>query len=443
MKKFLFVLLSVFMLAGFVACDEEVAPPADGSSEHPYRITSWDELKSIADLQRNDGTTYVVIENDITIPADEYIEDTIDNFVISGAGNGISLTASYSDGEESNDYLFQIIDDTTIRNINYDMGNQLKTFICSAFGDVTLEDITIDGNIEVTSNNETAFIAYGNWNSNGYKADEDCDITFIDCTNRTDFNDVANSYGAPFISFTMPSGTFKTNLIFDSCSNEGNLFYGKWASILVGNAHEKAEPGSVTIRNGFTNSGGIGSFGKVAFCSHNDAVENAVIYEDDCSVIGFEENKYTRDTTGLSFGSGSWNVTSSNEAVKEVRLLGRLYIGFYNGDREIEHAANYTLPIASSTEKNGTSFTMAAPKSLKVIGSVAYTEEAEDNTIVTHNNEEYWYVGPTDEGFVSKPGNPASDNGIADFREYYLAGYDGNGNAIVMVKVDTLPQSNS
>ena len=58
------------------------------------------------------------------------------------------------------------------------------------------------------------------------------------------------------------------------------------------------------------------------------------------------------DTTGLSFaGNNSWNVASTDSDVVAVSLLSRLYVGFYNGDREIEHAANYTLPIASSETK--------------------------------------------------------------------------------------------
>ena len=462
MKRILVILLASLMLFSFIACDDNTpVPPAeeepdtpvnpdtptpepvveDGSEAHPFRIETWSELKNIASLKSAGATTYVMIMNDIEIPADEYIEDPVKDFVISGTEEGIRLTVS--NATESNGNLFEIVDDTIIRNITYDMGSQLKAFICSAFGDVTLENIILEGNIEVRSNNETGFVIYGNWYP-GYESVADCNITFINCVNKADFIDVMNSYGAPFISFTWNDGTYKTNLVFDGCSNEGDLFYGKWASILIGNAYPGMEPGSVIIRNGFMNTGTVGSFGTTVFCSHNKDVEESVIFEAGCTAEGVDNFEYRADK-GLEFTSdGSWNVISTNEDVSNVQLLGLLYVGYYNeSGREIMHAANYTFPIASSTQKSGSTFTMSAPESLQVIGSVAYNGEDEECTIVTHEDQQYWYVGPSAEGLESRPGNPASEEGIAGFTRYYLAGYDADGNAIVMVELtpENLPQN--
>lgn len=413
----------------------------DGSEAHPFRIETWSELKNIASLKSVGATTYVMIMNDIEIPADEYIEDPVKNFVISGTEEGVRLTVS--NATESNGNLFEIVDDTIIRNITYDMGSQLKAFICSAFGDVTLENIILEGNIEVRSNNETGFVIYGNWYP-GYESVADCNITFINCVNKADFNDVVgNCYGAPFISFTWNDGTYKTNLIFDGCSNEGDLFYGQWASILIGNAYLGMEPGSVIIRNGFTNTGRIGSFLVTAFVSHNDTVEDVLKY-DNCEEPDLEGQTYLREREGLSFAENSWNVTSVNDKVVRVGLLGRLYIGFFKDGTEIEHAANYTLEITSSSDMSGNVFTMAKPASFAVIGSRDYTESApEDGTLVTKDGNQYWYVGETDKGLYSVPGNPSEEDGIAEFTKYYLAGYDADGNAIVMVELapEKLPQN--
>ena len=462
MKRILVILLASLILFAFIACDDNTpVPPVeekpdtpvnpdtptpepvveDGSEAHPFRIETWSELKNIASLKSAGATTYVMIMNDIEIPADEYIEDPVKDFVISGTEEGVRLTVS--NATESNGNLFEIVDDTIIRNITYDMGSQLKAFIRSAFGDVTLENIILEGNIEVRGNNETGFVIYGNWYP-GYESVADCYITFINCVNKADFNDVVgNCYGAPFISFTWNDGTYETNLIFDGCSNEGDLFYGQWASILIGNAYLGREPGSVIVRNGFTNTGKIGSFKKTAFCSHNDTVEKAVKYEN-CNMPDLKGQTYLQETTGLSFDGDGWNVTSSNEKVVSVSLLGRLYVGYYNeSGREIMHAANYTFPIALPTQKSGSTFMMSAPESLQVIGSVAYNGEAGECSIVTYQDNKYWYVGPSAEGLESKPGNPASEDGIAGFTRYYLAGYDADGNAIVMVELtpENLPQN--
>lgn len=462
MKRILVILLASLILFAFIACDDNTpVPPVeekpdtpvnpdtptpepvveDGSEAHPFRIETWSELKNIASLKSDGATTYVMIMNDINVPAGEYVV-AISNMVISGANGGVTLTVSEG---ESCGYLFELVDDVTIRDITYVMKSEAKTFIRSAFGDVTLDDIVLEGSITVTSNNTSGFVTYGNWHPSGYDADENCDITFINCVNKADFNDVVgNCYGAPFISFTMNNGAYKTNLIFDGCANEGNLFYGQWASILIGNANGNNLPDSVIVCNGFTNAGKVGSFKKTAFCSHNDTVENAVEYVD-YGKVDLGSNAYLRATSGLSFAADGWNVedsSTSDSKVVDVQLLGRLYVGYYNeSGREIMHAANYTFPIASSIQKSGSTFTMSVPESLQVIGSVAYNGEAEECSIVTYQDNKYWYVGPSAEGLESRPGNLAS--GIAEFTRYYLAGYDADGNAIVMVELtpENLPQN--
>ena len=173
--------------------------------------------------------------------------------------------------KNNKDLYFTKATDTTLRNIIYEI-YEPKILFSDVYGTMVLDKITAEGSITFNNNNISAFISYTNWGSTA-----PCTVTFRECVNSVDFTDMGNNYGAPFVAFS--SGD--TDFVFDSCRNEGNLFYGNWASILIGNANPgQGFPKSVEIKNSFVNTGTISSFGTIAFCSHHEETNDNVIGKD-------------------------------------------------------------------------------------------------------------------------------------------------------------------
>ena len=402
----------------------------DGTTpEKAYEISTAEQLIGLPSLVRDDGQkVYVTITDDITFPSEYYV-DAIANMVISGAGDGIRITF---DGSDVNGNMFTEIADTEISNITLDVGIIKKGLITKTVGDVKLSDIIVEGDFAITSNNTSVFVARA-----CPAEDKDGNLTFERCINKVNFSDAGSHYGAPFVGFSIEESGFHVNFIFDECANEGDLFWGQWVSILIGNVYNGATPGTVTIKTGFENSGTISSFGNIAICSaNNTTVENALIGKD--LVDGFNNNIEKLSNTGISLAVAEGNklkFTVTNETIECVRLIGNVRVGYLQDGVEKEHYASYSIPLAEV--KKAADFEFDRPKSLEVIGSTLYTGEAENRSLVEYNGSKYWYVEPYREEFESKPGTIDSD-GIAGFDSYVAIGIDANGKSISRVTV-TIP----
>ena len=428
-----------------VAESEDLSSDGEGTEASPFEITTIEQLKSLSALsgKTKDDPTYVTIMNDLVIPANEEISGIIRNMVIAGAGDGITISLSgEQDDKTPSGNLFSTLYDATVKNINYNLGTNTKVFIRNAYGDVTLDDIVISGAITVTSNNTSAFIAYT------YPTDEGHgNIKFNKCVNKVSFNDIGYNYGAPFVAFSLRDGNYGVNFTFTDCSNEADIFYGNWASLLIGNAYNGATPESVTVTN-FTNTGTISSFGTIAFCSHNSSVENKV---DTTTVTGFDDNhKNKRPTTGINIeatsdGKLKFTTSSGLSEIERIRLIGIVYITYLDNNIHRAHYANYNMEIAETTKAEGFEFDRPP---LEVIGSYAYSGTAEDDTVVTHNGKQYWYVGPSHDGMVSFAGEVSEDQkpeenatGIAEFKSYVAIGSNAEGDYVARVNISEIPET--
>ena len=338
----------------------------DGTTpEKAYEISTAEQLVGLPSLVRDDGQkVYVTITDDITFPSEYYV-DAIANMVISGAGDGIRITF---DGSNVKNNMFTEIANTEISNITLDIGIIKKGLITKTVGDVKLSDIIIEGDFAITSNNTSVFVA------RAYPAeDKDGNLTFERCVNKVNFSDAGSNYGAPFVGFSIEESGFHVNFIFDDCANEGDLFWGQWVSILIGNVYNGATPGTVTIKTGFKNSGTISSFGNIAICSaNNTTVENALIGKE--LVDGFDNNIEKLSNTGISLAAAEGNklkFTVTNETIESVRLIGNVRVGYLQDGVEKEHYASYSIPLVEV--KKAEAFEFDRPESLEVIGSTLYT----------------------------------------------------------------------
>ena len=408
------------------------AEGGDGTEANPYEISTAEQLIDLPNLALTEGTTYVEIVNDIQLPSDATI-GAIDDFHIEGAGNGIRLSFITSASGKNAVYLFTKATDTTLSNIIYEI-YEPKILFSDVYGTMVLDKITAEGSITFNNSNISAFISYTNWGSTA-----PCTVTFRECVNSVDFTDMGNNYGAPFVAFS--SGD--TDFVFDSCRNEGNLFYGNWASILIGNANPgQGFPKSVEIKNSFVNTGTISSFGTIAFCSHNKDTDEKVIGRN--LVQGFDENVMHLENSGMTLSAtenGSWKITVDaglSEKIAKVELFGHLYISIQDSTgKEVMHYAHYNFPIATAASESD--FVFTKPESFKVIGSKNYTgPAAETNTIVEQNGQKYWFVDSPYDEYETSAGQNSTD-GTAEFAKYYIIGYDANGKAVAKVSDITLP----
>lgn len=408
------------------------AEGGDGTEANPYEISTAEQLIDLPNLALTEGTTYVEIVNDIQLPSDATI-GAIDDFHIEGAGNGIRLSFITSASGKNAVYLFTKATDTTLSNIIYEI-YEPKILFSDVYGTMVLDKITAEGSITFNNSNISAFISYTNWGSTA-----PCTVTFRECVNSVDFTDMGNNYGAPFVAFS--SGD--TDFVFDSCRNEGNLFYGNWASILIGNANPgQGFPKSVEIKNSFVNTGTISSFGTIAFCSHNKDTDEKVIGRK--LVQGFDENVMHLENSGMTLSAtenGSWKITVDaglSERIAKVELFGHLYISIQDSTgKEVMHYAHYNFPIATAASESD--FVFTKPESFKVIGSKNYTgPAAETNTIVEQNGQKYWFVDSPYDEYETSAGQNSTD-GTAEFAKYYIIGYDANGKAVAKVSDITLP----
>ena len=409
-----------------------LAEGGDGTEANPYEISTAEQLIDLPNLALTEGTTYVEIVNDIQLPSDATI-GAIDDFHIEGAGNGIRLSFITSASGKNAVYLFTKATDTTLSNIIYEI-YEPKILFSDVYGTMVLDKITAEGSITFNNSNISAFISYTNWGSTA-----PCTVTFRECVNSVDFTDMGNNYGAPFVAFS--SGD--TDFVFDSCRNEGNLFYGNWASILIGNANPgQGFPKSVEIKNSFVNTGTISSFGTIAFCSHNKDTDEKVIGRK--LVQGFDENVMHLENSGMTLSAtenGSWKITVDaglSERIAKVELFGHLYISIQDSTgKEVMHYAHYNFPIATAASESD--FVFTKPESFKVIGSKNYTgPAAETNTIVEQNGQKYWFVDSPYDEYETSAGQNSTD-GTAEFAKYYIIGYDANGKAVAKVSDITLP----
>ncbi len=401
---------------------EGLASGGSGTENDPFIIKTADELISVSELgESREDKTYVEISNDLSFPANRQVEP-IENMVISGADNGITITITGSeDDSESSIWLFNSLTNSSVANIEYRIGNISKAFVGNTYGDVELTNIVIEGDITVVGNNTSVFIAYANPAANA-----DGNVTFTGCVNRTRMNDIGYNYGAPFVAFSLRDGSYGVNFVFDNCRNDADIFYANWASILIGNAYTGATPVSVTIKNAFTNTGTISSFGKIKICSHNDTVENEVIGKN--LVTGFNENVNPRLTSGIDIilNNDRLQFTVKDSSIENVKLLGMLYVGYLNSSgKEEYHAANYNMVIANASKDNNFVFDIPV---FNVIGSTLYKGDATGDSIVEYKDGQYWYVAPFSSGYESRAGEE-EDNGISRFRSFVAVGTDSSGNS--------------
>ena len=413
------------------------AEGGDGTEANPYEISTAEQLLSLPFLAKADGTTtYVEIIDDISFPADKSV-GAISDFDISGAGNGIRITLEGPAGSGNDLYwVFSSIVDSKISNINYEM-KEKKAFIGTAKGNVALEDITIDGDITIDENNTSAFMVY----ARPISSTEDSSITFTRCISKVDFTDETYSYGAPFVAFTFGAkaeGESGVNFIFDSCRNEGDIFYGNWASILIGNANSsQGYPKSVAIQNGFVNTGTISSFGTIAFCSHHKASDEKLTGKE--SVIGFDDSYIDqRSNEGITITGSDGkptNLTVTNSSIQSIRLVGCLYVGFLDeANEEIAHLASYTIPLLETSRTDNFAIDLTT---IEVIGSTLYNGEEPSGSLVEYNGKSYWYAGPLYDGLESKAGGKSDTDGIAGFSKIIATGLDSQGKSIVQIGVET------
>lgn len=414
-----------------VAEAEGVADGGDGTTESTaYQITTAEQLLNLPSLGKGNGIkTYIEIMNDIEFPADEVI-GTISDFVIAGAGDVVTISLS-GVAEGSSVYnLFTSVTDSSFSNIRYEMKG-LKTFVSQTHGNVSFSDITIAGNIEFNEHNTSGLVfdvVSGT-------------VEFIRCSNEADYTDLGYNHGtSPFVAFAEGG----TSLVFDSCSNTGDILSGKWLSVLVGNVNGGQTPASITIRNGFSNTGRLTSFGNIGLCLTGSGSSDYDVILESGSISGFDgelEIKLAR--TGLSLvADGSqlkFTVDGTLPNVETVDLIGTLHVDFaddINATEPDSWFVQYNITIAEGMRIDAA---FDRPVTLDVIGSSKYSGNEEAGSLVDYGNQKYWYAAPLPGTGYSFAGGIDNESGIASFSKFIAIGRDTNGNMVVQMNIDSLP----
>ncbi len=247
----------------------------NGTENNPYLVSTADEFISMVNFP--DGT-YFQLANDIDLPPETYIEKIV-SFNLDGAGHNIVIDGVYDSGltEWAEYCVFRYIGNGSFSNLNY-YPSGLKSLTAEIRSNVTFTFDNVDtyGSMSGADTNVGPYTIYIGVNSN---------TTFIDCDNHADIIDEegGDHYGSAFIGGYVyeSNGQGPESIRFINCNNYGDLFFGNWAGMFIGNPNnlesigngDTARPEFVTIEN-CHNYGQIAAINDVGVITCDDS-ENA------------------------------------------------------------------------------------------------------------------------------------------------------------------------
>ena len=385
--------------------NEEFAEGGNGTEQNPYIVTSLDELKKLSNLSGSETVTYVRLSNSLTIDANDAIP-AFSNIILDGGNNTISISGTPDDSDEDSVRLFTSVQNSTIKNLTYAIENS-KSFIRETHGDVTLENITLEGLVTVESNNTSGFVTYA-YPITG--SGEDSTLSFINCTNNADFIDTMGCYGAPFVAIALASNSNveEVNLVFTDCTNNGYIFYANGVGLLVGNMYKASQawfyPGTITVE-GFRNTNTVTGFKRAEFVNGmsntaHDAEKGEwgaapasgadlikPLEGGDVGITSSSEGKISFDVSNLS--------ADLRSDAEEVTLVGYVYVGYTDGGlngEKVGNYASYSIELIDPIDISSTDMSFDAPVTKVCNSTTAAGAAADADGIVTVGETKYWYI---------------------------------------------------
>ena len=430
--------------------NEEFAEGGNGTEQNPYIVTSLDELKKLSNLSGSETMTYVRLSNSLTIDANDAIP-AFSNIILDGGNNTISISGTPDDSDEDSVRLFTSVQNSTIKNLTYAIENS-KSFIRETHGDVTLENITLDGLVTVESNNTSGFVTYA-YPITG--SGEDSTLSFINCTNNADFIDTMGCYGAPFVAIVLASNSNaeEVNLVFTDCTNNGYIFYANGAGLLVGNMYEASQawfyPGTITVE-GFRNTNTVTGFKRAEFVNGMSNTAHDAEKEwgaapasgadlikplegGDVGITSSSEGKISFDVSNLS--------ADLRSDAEEVTLVGYVYVGYTDGGLNGEKVGNYASYSIELIDPIGISLTdmpFDVPVTEVCNSTTAAGAAADADGIVTVGETKYWYIDLP--GMYAYFGSDQDRKDSGTFSKYCAIVRNAEGRIIAMSDVTSTMQ---
>lgn len=251
--------MSIFMIFAFISCDDQpVKAPEEtvlfaggnGSLESPFEIETADQFARIGLAD----PFYYILNNDITIPADTFIE----NF--NGKLDGNGKTLSYS-GSLKDTYclIWGLMDGAELKNLNVNLGNYEKTLVGATAGKVVFDNVNISGNIIPSGNNVGGYLIYVGYCDYDTNAErQPADVVFKNCTNKVNISDMTGTkwgFGPFLAGMAMPDVAKESTLTYENCVNEGKI-YGGHVGWVAGNQSLIGDLKKITVRNCKNANGG-------------------------------------------------------------------------------------------------------------------------------------------------------------------------------------------
>ena len=209
----------------------------NGTEENPYLISTEEQLLSITDQSGN----YFALANDIEIKT---AEANIASFsgVLDGRGHRISFANIDPRGNatEACGFILSVNGASAIKNLVFEM-NGIKSIVLSTYADLTFENVTTTGNVELIDNNVAGFLVYAESATDSYT------ITFERCVSAVNYIDDGTHYGSHFYAY-YPLTT-KASFVFRDCTVTGSSRLSR-AGVLFGNSSQISTWGkNVTVEN--------------------------------------------------------------------------------------------------------------------------------------------------------------------------------------------------
>lgn len=234
-----------------------------GTSTDPYLVDSADDLIMIDGLSSAmRGGTYVYVElvANIDITGADVSSDGYFIYTFNGTfdGNGYSIIGS---NPNASFLFYYTLNESVITDFTVNTDSQMiLVFLNNTGSDITMSDITIEGNGQGTLDNTN----YAPFMAHSFGS-----VTMERCVNNADL--VIGNYGAVFIGGYVWNAS---DVSFIDCVNNGNIT-GVNTSLFIGNMN-KIDIGTLTI-DGCVNTGTIiGSKNTSYFFANGPAAASSV-----------------------------------------------------------------------------------------------------------------------------------------------------------------------
>ena len=286
-------------IEGFYEVFEIGFAGGNGTEDNPYLISDVAQFMILDNDNIELSGKYLKLNNDISIPADTFITNTVD-YYLDGNGHKIELTGTApSDLTTYSTFsIFETLGNGSFSNIDFHTkGFKALSQSLSEDCSFTFSAVDVYGDMSGGDSNVGAYVVFVGANSS---------LKFDGCdsyVNITD-NQGGSHYGAPFVGGYLMYNSSKPvgertpkSVEFTDCNNHGDVFFGKWAALLIGNPsnYDKfvGEGKSINYSN-CHNYGTISAIEKVGIVTCNDTTSFDSVNAGDGSFIVFDDSEYIK-----------------------------------------------------------------------------------------------------------------------------------------------------